>query len=184
MNKRLFATVTEMEPVAMDDDLAPALRMHALLYARRPDVNAIVHLHSHHVTVLSSLGTGLGMYGVAAVLFLDEQVLYADDGVKPHVSVVEELGEGRVAWMKNHGALIASQSLEQAVVEAVTLEIAARLHLDCVAHGGTEIVRAEAEGRPTVVPAALPGQHVARQCRPDPRHRSELCAGIGENRTG
>ena len=119
--------------------LAPALRMHAALYARRPDVNAIVHLHSHHVTVLSSLGTGLGVYGVAAVLFLDEQVLYADDGVKPHASVVEELGEGRVAWMKHHGALIAPHYLANMWLANV------------------DRIRATAP---------------------------ELCAGIGDNRTG
>ena len=123
--------------------LAPALRTHAAIYARRPDVEAIVHLHSHYVTALSSTGGPLGMYGVSAVLFHGEQMFYADDGHKPHSSVAEELGEHRVAWMKNHGAIIASQSLEQAVVEAVTLEACARLHLDCVALGGTELSPAE-----------------------------------------
>lgn len=136
--------------VADDSDsgavrLALALRMHTAIYHRRPDVNAIVHLHSHHVTALSALARPMGMFGVAAVLFLDDQVLYADDGVKPHISVATELADARVVWMKNHGALIASQSLEQAIVEAITLESCARLDLTCCAAGGTEIARAEAE---------------------------------------
>jgi L-fuculose-phosphate aldolase len=123
--------------------LAPALRTHAAIYARRADVNAVVHLHSHYVTALSTTGAAMGMYGVSAVLFDGEQVCYADDGHKPHSSVADELGDGRVAWMKNHGALIAAQSLEQAVVEAVTLEACARLHIDGVAIGGTELTRPE-----------------------------------------
>ena len=142
--------------------LAPAMRMHAAVYRRRPDVNAIMHLHSHHVTALSALARPMGMFGVAAVLFLDEQVLYADDGVKPHISVASELGMARVAWMKNHGALIASQSLEQAIVEAITLEACARLDLTCTVAGGTEIAMAEASaGRAAFRPHYLTNMWLA-----------------------
>ena len=125
--------------------LAPAMRTHAELYRRRPDVNAVVHLHSHYVTVLSSAMHPVGMYNVTAVLFHAAQVLYADDGRKPHLSVAEEMGTSRVALMKNHGAIVASESLERAIVEAVTLEECARTHLACQAAGGTEIVPAEVE---------------------------------------
>ena len=52
-------------------------------------------------------------------------------------------GSKRVVLMKNHGAIVASQSLEQATIEAVMLEQAARYHLECEAAGGTEIVEAE-----------------------------------------
>jgi L-fuculose-phosphate aldolase len=119
--------------------LAPAMRTHLAIYQRRADVNAVVHLHSHHVTVLASTRQPLGMYSVTSVLFHDNQVLYADDGHKPHPSVAEELGSNRVALMANHGALIASESLERAIVEAVTLEECARTHLDCRAAGALEI---------------------------------------------
>jgi ribulose-5-phosphate 4-epimerase/fuculose-1-phosphate aldolase len=42
--------------------------------------------------------------------------------------------------MKNHGAIVASESLEAATIEAVTLERCARYHLECEAAGGTEIL--------------------------------------------
>jgi ribulose-5-phosphate 4-epimerase/fuculose-1-phosphate aldolase len=62
--------------------------------------------------------------------------------------VAETLGDGRVVLMRNHGALIASQSLPDAVVEAVTLERCARIHLLARAASGREIVPAEvAAGR-------------------------------------
>jgi ribulose-5-phosphate 4-epimerase/fuculose-1-phosphate aldolase len=85
------------------------------------------------------------MFSVNAVLFHQNQILYADDGSKAHSSVAAELGENRVALMKNHGAIIASQTLERAIIEAVTLEECARLHLDCVSAGGSEIAPAEVE---------------------------------------
>ena len=122
---------------------SPAVNFHSRIYQLRPDVNAIVHLHSHYVSVLSSTGRTIGMYNVASVLFHDEQVTYSDDGHKAHVSVADALGDKRVVLIKNHGAIVASQSLEHATIEAVVLEEAARFHLECEAAGGTEIARDE-----------------------------------------
>jgi len=45
--------------------------------------------------------------------------------------------------MKNHGAIVASDSIEHATIEALTLEQCARYHLDCVAAGGIEMLEAE-----------------------------------------
>jgi L-fuculose-phosphate aldolase len=122
---------------------SPAVNFHARIYETRPDVNAIVHLHSHYVSVLSSTGATVGMYNVASVLFHQDQATYFDDGVKSHLAVVDDLGDKRVVLMKNHGAIIASQSLEDATIEAVMLEKCARYHLECEAIGGTEILEAE-----------------------------------------
>jgi L-fuculose-phosphate aldolase len=122
---------------------SPAVNFHARIYETRADVNAIVHLHSHHITVLSSTGSTVGMYDVSAVLFHDEQATYFDDGVKSHLEVVDALGDKRVVLMKNHGAIVASDSIEHATIEALTLEQCARYHLECVAAGGTEILEAE-----------------------------------------
>jgi L-fuculose-phosphate aldolase len=122
---------------------SPAVNFHARIYELRPDVNAIVHLHSHFVSVLSSTGRTVGMYNVGSVLFHDEQVTYFDDGHKAHVSVADALGDKRVVLIKNHGAIVASQTLEHATIEAVMLEEAARYHLDCEAAGGTEIAHDE-----------------------------------------
>jgi L-fuculose-phosphate aldolase len=122
---------------------SPAVNFHARIYETRPDVNAIVHLPSHYVSVFSSTGRTIGMYNVGSVLFHEEQATYFDDGVKSHLSVVDALGDKRVVLMKNHGAIVASQSLESATIEAVMLEQCARYHIECEAIGGTEILEAE-----------------------------------------
>jgi L-fuculose-phosphate aldolase len=136
----------DLEPRVGELPLSPAVNFHARIYQVRPDVNAIVHLHSHYVSVLSSIERPVGMYNVVSVLFHDEQATYADDGVKSHLAVVDALGDNRVVLMKNHGAIVASDSLENATIEAMTLEVAARFHLECEAIGGTEIAEAEVVG--------------------------------------
>jgi L-fuculose-phosphate aldolase len=152
--------------------LSPAVNFHARIYEVRPDVDAIVHLHSHYVSVLSSTGRTVGMYNVASVLFHDDQATYFDDGVKSHLSVVDALGDRRVVLLKNHGAIVASQSLENATIEAVMLEKCARYHLECEAAGGTEILEAEVvAGRAMYQKHFLPNMweaNYARLRRSDP----------------
>jgi L-fuculose-phosphate aldolase len=126
-----------------DLSFSPAVNFHARIYELRPDVDAIVHLHSHYVSVLSSTGRTVGMYNVGSVLFHEDQATYFDDGHKAHVSVADALGDKRVVLIKNHGAVVASQTLEHATIEAVMLEEAARYHLECEAAGGTEIAHDE-----------------------------------------
>jgi L-fuculose-phosphate aldolase len=126
---------------------SPALNFHARIYELRPDVNAIVHLHSHNISVLSSVeGRTIGMYNVSSVLFHNDQATYYDDGQKSHVSVADELGDKRLVIMKNHGAIIASQSIESATIEALVAEQAAKYHLECEAIGGTPILEDEVVG--------------------------------------
>jgi L-fuculose-phosphate aldolase len=45
--------------------------------------------------------------------------------------------------MRNHGAIVVSASVQEATIEAVALEAAARYHLEAVASGGEEIPLAE-----------------------------------------
>ena len=144
---RVALLAFDLRPIEGELAMSPAVNFHARIYEERPDVHAIVHLHSHHVSVLSSVeGQTVGMYNVHSVLFHDEQATYLDDGVKSHLAVVDALADKRVCIMKNHGAIIASDSLENATIEAIALEKAARFHLECQAAGGTEIIEAEVVG--------------------------------------
>ena len=79
-------------------------------------------------------------------LFHDDQATYFDDGHREHVSVADALGAKRLVIMKNHGGIIASQSIESATIEAVVAEQAARYHLECEAIGGTPILEDEVVG--------------------------------------
>jgi L-fuculose-phosphate aldolase len=136
----------DLEPRDGEMELSPAVNFHARIYEQRPDVNGIVHVHSHYISVLSSTGRTVGMYNVGAVLFHQDQATYFDDGHKAHVEVADALGDKRVVLMKNHGAIVASQSVEHATIEAVMLEQSAKYHLECEAIGGTEILEDEVVG--------------------------------------
>jgi L-fuculose-phosphate aldolase len=153
-------------------DFSPAVNFHARIYENRPDVNGIVHIHSHWITVLSSVERLVKMYDVGAVLFLGDQTYYADDGVKAHVSVADALEDKRVVFMKNHGAIIASDSVENATIEAVMLEKSARFTIECEMLGATEIAPAEVEsGRRMYQKVFLPNMwkaNVERLRRSDP----------------
>jgi L-fuculose-phosphate aldolase len=153
-------------------DFSPAVNFHARIYENRPDVNGIVHIHSHYITVLSSVERLVKMYDVGAVLFLGDQTYYADDGVKAHVSVADALEDKRVVFMKNHGAIIASDSVENATIEAVMLEKSAHYTIECEMLGATEIAPAEVEsGRRMYQKVFLPNMwkaNVERLRRSDP----------------
>lgn len=170
-----------------DFPMSPAVNFHARIYRERPDVGAIVHLHSHYVSVLSSTMRPVGMYNVAAVLFHEEQATYFDDGVKSHLAVVDALGDKRVVLMKNHGAIIASDTLENATIEAITLEACARYHLECEAAGGTEILEAEVvAGKAMYRKHYLPNMweaNFARLRRSDPDLFAVLDAPANQART-
>lgn len=129
-----------------DWEPSPAVHFHAAFYKARPDAMSVIHTHSHYVSVFSTVRRPIGMYNVVSVLFHDDQALYEDDGTRAPVEdhrMVTALGDKRVLLIKNHGAVIVSQSLENATIEAAMLEKAARYHLEAEAIGGTEIAEAE-----------------------------------------
>ncbi|MEO6122347.1 MAG: class II aldolase/adducin family protein [Ilumatobacteraceae bacterium] len=126
---------------------SPASAFHSVIYRRRPDVGAIIHIHSHFVSVLVSTDRNVGIFNVGAALFHDEQAQYVDDGEQPSVDgnrMADCLGQRSVLLMRNHGALVVADTLENATVLAMMLEKSARYDIECRAIGGNEIADAEA----------------------------------------
>lgn len=121
---------------------SPAVQFHASIYTARPDVGSIIHTHSRNAMIFSTLGVELGMYQAAATLFAGRQAVFRDDGVLPLAhgpAMVSALGDARLLIMQNHGALVASPTLEDATVEAITFEHQADIHLAAVNVGGKEM---------------------------------------------
>ncbi|WP_395104167.1 class II aldolase/adducin family protein [Actinomadura sp. SCN-SB] len=139
---RVIKLSFDLEVLEGDWEASPAVQFHAAIYRERPDVGSIVHTHSHYAAVVTTTGRPVGMYNEVSTLFHNEQAWYADDGVQPQVEgkrMAAALGDKRVLHMRNHGILIAAPDLEEATVDAMTLEKAAKIHLDAVAAGGQEI---------------------------------------------
>jgi L-fuculose-phosphate aldolase len=119
-----------------------AMSFHPLIYGARADVNAIVHVHSLHINVLVTTSRTVGMYNIASLAFHGRQVICPALGEGPNRGAADLhviLGDNAVMLMPHHGAIIVGTSLEEAVVLAITLEEAARYHLDARAAGGVEI---------------------------------------------
>jgi L-fuculose-phosphate aldolase len=143
---RIIKVSLDMKLLEGDWEPSPAVRFHAGFYKARPDVNSVIHTHSHYVSLFSTNRRTIGMYNVVSVLFYEDQALYEDDGTHPPVDpelMCEALGDKRVLLIKNHGAVICSQSLENATIEAMQLEVAARYHLEAEQIGGSEFPPAE-----------------------------------------
>jgi len=115
------------------------LALHQAVYRVRPDVAAVVHLHSHFSVAASCLepvSAGVDATGPLPAL-TPYQVLrlgalpvapYAPPGSQALADQVAELvGEHSVLLLANHGSLVGAADLDRAVDLAEELEAAARL---------------------------------------------------------
>jgi L-fuculose-phosphate aldolase len=127
---------------------SPAIEFHAAFYRRRPDVHCVIHTHAHYTTVLAAVGRELGMFNDMAALFLDEQVVYVEDGIKRPVDgnlMCDAVGSRHVLIAKNHGGIFLGDSIENTTVEAFTFEKCARIQVEAEPLGATEHTRAYVE---------------------------------------
>jgi L-fuculose-phosphate aldolase len=131
-----------LEPLEGIASFSGAAQFDAGIYKSRPDVNAVIHVHSYWISLFSTVPRFVGQYNVISCLFYDEQTFYDDDGTHPPVDpdlMADSLGNKRVLLMKNHGSVVVASSLESCTIETVLLEAAAQYHLEAERIGGSEI---------------------------------------------
>jgi HCOMODA/2-hydroxy-3-carboxy-muconic semialdehyde decarboxylase len=120
--------------------------IHAGVYERRLDVNAVVHNHAHELIPFGVTGTPLRPVAhVTAVIGPHVPVWDIRDrfGETDHLVVTMEqgrdladcLGNRRVALMKRHGGVVACKTLRDAVLTAVYLQVGAKLLLQSLPLG-------------------------------------------------
>jgi L-fuculose-phosphate aldolase len=146
--ERVVKASFELELLEGSWEPSPAIAFHAAFYRRRPDVNCVIHTHAHYTMVHATTGRQLGMYNDMAALFLDEQVVYVEEGTKPPVdgpTMCAAIGDRHVLIIKNHGAIFLGDSIETTTVEAFTFEKCARIQFEAEQIGGTEHTRAYVE---------------------------------------
>jgi L-fuculose-phosphate aldolase len=136
--KRKGLALDEVEPddiVDLDDpaaDLHLETIIHTEIYARRPDVGAVVHGHPPFATAFGATTAQLELLTHDAVLFA-EGVSFFDEGPELITerdqgdAVAEALGSRRALILRNHGVVVADKDVRWAVLSAVTLERAIRL---------------------------------------------------------
>ena len=136
--KRKGVALDEVEPddvVDLDDPTAELhleTILHTEIYARRPDVGAVVHGHPPFATAFGATNAELELLTHDAVLFA-EGVAFFEESAELITeraqgrAVAEALGSRRALILRNHGVVVADKDVRWAVLSAVTLERAIRL---------------------------------------------------------
>ncbi|MGC1302428.1 MAG: class II aldolase/adducin family protein [Caulobacteraceae bacterium] len=139
--------------VFVDADGAPAIgagrpssewRMHLGLYARRPDVNAVVHCHSRHATILACAGKPIPpmhymvMVGGKSFVPLAPYSTFGTDALAQDVA--EALDGGYACLMANHGQIAAAADLHKALSIAEEIEEQAAVYWGALAIGGPRLL--------------------------------------------
>lgn len=125
----------DMDGNLVDGDAVPPMEfhIHAAIYRRRPDVNAVVHTHPLWSTLFSMVGKPvLPVIMQAAVLGeIRAFAKTASINNRPLAQeLADELGPHRVIMLKSHGAVVAAEGIIEAFVLGFYLEeTAQRQHL-------------------------------------------------------
>ncbi|MDQ4011684.1 MAG: class II aldolase/adducin family protein [Actinomycetota bacterium] len=105
-------------------------RLHTETYTRRPDVNAIVHLHPQTSVLLAALGHDIALITTDHAYYLREvaAVPFEQPGtVELAVAAAEAVAGGvNAVVLGHHGCSVLADSIELAHKRAVNLEEAAR----------------------------------------------------------
>lgn len=147
--------VTDFELEAVEGERVPSSEslLHAGIYVRRPDVRAVVHTHSVYSSVLAVAGIDLPPVIDEVVVYVGGTVRVSDYGFPGTEELAENvcraLGGNKAAFIANHGAVAAGNSLEEALDICILIERASQIYLMARALGkvtpiAPEFVEAEA----------------------------------------
>lgn len=129
----LVAVSLDGRQVAGTGPVHSEIWLHLGIYAARPDVGCVVHSHSQPVVALSAaeaqwpvidqysaeLSVGMRYYDRSGLIVTPEL----------GASLAGALGDGRTCILRCHGALVADESVEAAVVGMVELKRAVEIQL-------------------------------------------------------
>jgi L-fuculose-phosphate aldolase len=123
-------------------------RMHAAIYARRPDAAAVVHTHSPLATALACAGRGIPPFHYMIALAGGDIrcVPYATFGTTELAEAAVRGLEGRRATLlANHGVIVIGSSLGEAHSVAIEVENLATQYLAMLSAGIEPVLLGDAE---------------------------------------
>lgn len=133
------------EPLEEGVELPLEIHIHTSIYRRRPDVNAVTHLHPPVTTALSVAGKDYVPVIYHGAIFGAGVSVYDDCS---HVNTAEKgdslaavLGQGRAAIMRGHGAVIVGENIKAVFLGSVYLEDNARTLLEAYKIGEPCVLR-------------------------------------------
>lgn len=137
------------------------LFIHAAMFAAKPEVNGVVHTHSHSLIPFGATKTALRPIWAPAA-FLDDGAAQFDtrDGfgdtdlmirtMPLGRALVQAIGERPVVLMRGHGGTVVGASVREAVFRAIYLEANAKIQLQARLLGGEPIFMSHGESERSV----------------------------------
>ena len=121
-------------------DINPAgLVIHSALHAERPDISAVVHLHTVTGMAIAALEHGLLPISQHACHFYGKIAFHDYQGIafneQEKASLIQDLGDKNIMILRNHGFLTAGSSLAEAFTTMYTLEKAAQVQIAALSMG-------------------------------------------------
>ena len=114
-------------------------RFHHDIYARRPELHAIVHTHAVHATTLACLGRGIPAFHYMVAVAGGKDIRcapYATFGTQQLSDFALQALENRKACLlANHGLIAADATLDQALALAVEVESLAHMYYQALQIG-------------------------------------------------
>jgi ribulose-5-phosphate 4-epimerase/fuculose-1-phosphate aldolase len=121
--------------------------IHGAIYEARPEIQSVVHNHSHSVIpfgvtgeklrpimhTCAKIGFEIPVWDIAA-RFGDTNMLVTDMAMGRDLA--KSLGKGASALMRGHGCVVAGASLQEAVYIAIYLDVNAKLQMSARHLGG------------------------------------------------
>lgn len=107
--------------------------IHKEIYKKRPDINAIFHLHSHNMVAVSSVEGGLMPINQWALHFYN-QITYSEYDSLALVEsqgekIAADLKEKYIILLKHHGVIICGKTIEEAMFFTHHLEQACKTQI-------------------------------------------------------
>ena len=108
-------------------DVTPAINLHTEVHRRRPDAKVLVHNHPYYATVLGILGEAPRLYHQNFAAFAgDIAVVDEYEGVVNTVEegevFAEQVGDASAVLLRNHGAVVIAETVEEAAWKAALFE--------------------------------------------------------------
>ncbi len=131
-----------------DYGINPAgLVIHSAIHSARPDVGAIVHLHTVNGMAVAALQDGLLPISQHACHFYGKIAYHEYEGIAVHNDeksrLVRNLGTKKVMILRNHGFLTAGLNIADAFTMMYTLEKAAQVQITSLSMGLPVVVPSE-----------------------------------------
>jgi ribulose-5-phosphate 4-epimerase/fuculose-1-phosphate aldolase len=121
--------------------------IHSAIHAARPDAQCVIHSHTRAGMAVSCLPEGLLNLTQHASFFHGRVAYHDSEGVATDISererLARDLGNKQVMILRNHGTLVAGQTVAQAFSMMWHLERAMQAQVDVLAMGRSHTILAD-----------------------------------------